>query len=891
VSLTPGTRLGPYEVTAQVGEGGMGEVYRATDTNLKRAVAIKVLPAVLAGDPERLARFQREAEVLASLSHPHIAAVYGLERAGGTTALVMEFVEGPTLADRIARGPLPLDEALPVAVQIADALDAAHGKGIIHRDLKPANIKVRPDGAVKVLDFGLAKVLEPASAQGASAGQARASMSPTLSLHATQAGIILGTAAYMSPEQAKGKPVDKRADIWAFGCVLYEMLVGQPAFKGETLSDVMASVLTNEPDWTALPAQTPPAIRALLRRCLKKDPGRRLHDSADARIEIEEAIAEPVPAPEVDRMARRPTALLYAGWSIAALLALALLGTGALLGTRAGSPASASAAPSVVRLEMTMPPGIEGSETASPAMAISPDGTRVAFIGAVGGLRRIYVRRLGEFESTMLRGTDTANIVSFSPDGSALAFVPSDRTLRKVSLSDGLVTPLAGDVDFSVGGAVWSPDDRITFVRAGALWRIPAAGGPEEQLTTLDAERGDRSHLWPAAAGESTILFTSVTGTDRTVTRVEAMSLVTKERRVVIDVGSHPLYAASGHLLFFRDGAILAAPFDATRLQVTGPAVAVLKDVAVDQFGAPLLTVSAAGSLAYTSAAHATKRLVWVSRQGIEEPITDVARPYKNPRLSPDGQRIVVEVSGGDLWIHDVRRAGFINLTTGVSLGNTFAVWTPDGRNVLFRTLTGIRKVDADGGSDTQVLGTTTLFSLPTSVSPDGHTLAYIVQTPETSGDVYALSLQGEPQPRPIVRTPAYDGGGQFSPDGRWLVYVSNESGQFEVYLRPFPGPDRRVPVSTEGGTHPRWNPAGKELFYRNGNRMMVVDVSTAPDLPAPRVLFEQRYAFGSAQPVANYDVSADGQRFVMVRDDSASGRLNLVVNWFEELKRVVPIE
>jgi Tol biopolymer transport system component len=386
-------------------------------------------------------------------------------------------------------------------------------------------------------------------------------------------------------------------------------------------------------------------------------------------------------------------------------------------------------------------------------------------------------------------------------------------------------------------------------------------------------------------------LFTALSGTDRIVTRIESVSLATKERRVVVEAGSNPLYATSGHLLFLRDAALLAAPFDAVRLQVTGPAISVLKDVSLDQFGAPLVTISSAGSMAYLPSGQATKRLVWVSRQGVEQPITDVMRPYKNPRLSPDGRRIVVEAADGDLWIQDVSRSTFTRLTTSDSLGNTFAVWTPDARGVLFRSLTGIRRVDPDSGGTTQVIRNTTLNSLPTSVSPDGQTLIYIQQNPETNGDLYTLSLQGDPQPRAVVKTSGYDGGGQVSPDGHWLAYVSNESGQFDVYVRPYPGPDRRIPVSTEGGTHPRWSRNGKELFYRNGNKMMVVDVSATPDLrlSRPRVLFEQRYAFGTAQTVPNYDVSPDGERFVMVKDDS-SGRVNVVLNWLEELKRLVPV-
>ena len=883
MALQPGARLGPYEIQSAIGAGGMGEVYRARDTRLQRDVAIKVLPEALAHDTERLARFEREARTLASLNHSNIAQIHGLEESDGLKALVMELVEGPTLADRILQGPIPVDEALPIARQIAGALEAAHEQGVIHRDLKPANIKVRADGMVKVLDFGLAKALDPAPSA------IDASLSPTIAspVMMTGVGVLLGTAAYMSPEQARGKQVDKRADIWAFGCVLYEMVTGKPVFTGQTLSDIIATTLKNEPDWTALPADTPAPVRVLLRRCLRKEPAQRLHDSADARIEIEEAIAQPPHRPQSAESSRRPASFgQAAGWLVAALLAVALVVA------RIGWPGAASPRPQLVRLELNMPPGVEASETAAPSMAISPDGRRVALIGGVGGLRRIYIRGLDEFATTVLRGTETVNLCSFSPNGNALAFVPSDRTLKTVSLSDGLVTTLVGDVDYAVGGAVWSPDERITFIRAGTLWRVPATGGPAEQLTTLDAARNERAHLWPSVVGDSAILFTVVSGTDRIVTRIESVSLATKERRVVIDAGSYPLYATSGHLLFFRDDALLAAPFDVSRLQVTGPAISVLRDISLDQFGAPLVTVSSAGSLAYIPREQATKRLVWVSRQGVEQPITDVSRSYKNPRLSPDGQRIVVEVAGGALWIQDVTRSTFTRLTTGDTLGNTFPLWTPDARGVLFRTLTGIRRVDPDSGGTTQVIGTTMHYSLPTSVSPDGQTLAYIQQTPETSGDLYALSLQGDPQPRAVVKTSGYDGGGQFSPDGQWLAYVSNEAGQFDVYVRPYPGPDRKVQVSTDGGTHPRWNRNGKELFYRNGNKMMVIDVSTTRDLrlSQPRVLFEQRYAFGAAQTVPNYDVSPDGSRFVMVKDDSASGRVNVVLNWLEELTRLVPV-
>ena len=480
--LKPGVRLGVYQVVSAIGAGGMGEVYRAHDTALGRDVAIKVLPELFAADTERLARFEREARLLASLNHPNIAAIYGLERTGTATCLVMELAAGDTLAARITRasGPraqgsgLPMDDALALAIQIASALEAAHEKGIIHRDLKPANIVVAPDGKVKVLDFGLAKLAAGEAGEAGRAGGAGReghdlTQSPTLAHAGTMAGMILGTAAYMSPEQARGKTVDKRTDIWAFGCVLFEMLTGTQAFAGDTLTDIVAAVVKNEPEWSALPPETPPSVRSVLRRCLKKEPAQRLHDIADARIEIEQAIAEPVPR-STGASASRPRASFarIIPWAAVVLLATALL----LSQTSARRAVSRSIG--VVRLELNMPAGVEVGETGTPSIAISPDGTRLAFVGGVGGLRRLYVRRLDEFEAKVLRGTETANVCFFSPDGRSLAFIANDRTLKTVTLADGLVTTLAGDVDYQGGGGVWGADERITFGRGGTLWQVPS---------------------------------------------------------------------------------------------------------------------------------------------------------------------------------------------------------------------------------------------------------------------------------------------------------------------------------------------------------------------------------------------------------------------------------
>ena len=871
-----GRRLGVYQILDLLGAGGMGEVYRARDTRLGRDVAVKVLPRLFSADPERLTRFEREARLLASLNHPHIAAIYGVEETSGIHALVLELVEGPTLAERLQRGPLPMGEAMRIARQIADALEAAHERGVVHRDLKPQNIKVKPDGTVKVLDFGLAKAAMAATNSDASPTSAGP-------IDATREGAILGTTRYMSPEQSRGHAVDKRTDIWAFGCVFFEMLTGRPSFAGETISDTLAAVLKQEPDWEALPADTRPGIRSLLRRCLRKDPVDRLHDIADARIEIQEAIAEPAvvtstgPQPRAGRWTRVTPWLVAAG-SVALAVLVVLQGS-----RRTGSFAS-----SVARLDLDLPPGVELVTVYPPAVVLSPDGTRVAFVGVFRGLRQLYTRRLDQFETLPIRGTENANAVFMSPDGRSLGLITADLALKKVSLADGLVTTIEHDAEFSAGAA-WGADDRITFVRAGALWQVSASGGPAKQLTTLDSGKRELLHAWPSIIAQGRILlFASITGSSRGASHIEALSLATGQRRVIVESGTFPLYAPSGHLVFFRDGALLGAPFDVDRLEVTGPVVRVLENLAVGTtMDAPLAALSNTGSLTYAPSDAGTTRLVWVSREGVEQPITDTPRRYQYPRLSSDGRRTVV-AADGDLWIQDVTRATFSRLTSEQTVGNAFPVWTPDGTRVVFRTLTGMYWTAADGSGHPEAIAGSLSGDLPCAVSPDGDTLAFMRQNAQASRDIYVLSLHGHSPPRPVVNTAAYEGGAQFSPNGHWMVYASDESGQMQVYVRPFPGPDRRWPVSTQGGTQPLWSRDGKEIFYRVGNRMMVVDLSAGVDLTLsqPRQVFEQRYVFQNIS-VANYDVSSNGQRFVMIKDEAGSGRLNVVLNWTEELKRL----
>jgi serine/threonine protein kinase len=881
MTLIPGARIGPYEISGSLGAGGMGEVYRATDTNLGRQVAIKVLPEAFAQDGERLARFEREAKTLASLNHPNIAAIYGLDRSGRLTALVMELVEGDDLSQRIARGAIPVDDAVPIAKQIADALEAAHEQGIVHRDLKPANIKARSDGVVKVLDFGLAKAMEPVGGMSANMSQAPTITTPAMM---TGVGMILGTAAYMSPEQAKGRTVDKRSDVWAFGCVLFEMLAGKRPFYGEDVSDTIAAVLRGEPDWAALPAVTPPGLQRLIRRCLRRDPHKRIRDIGDVRLELEELSNEP-PA------SASGTEGVHASgrWTRRLPWALALVAGAGTLFLLVQPRQSASPTGSVARVELSTPQGVELFTGTGRNVAISPDGLRVVFTGISGGVRQIYVRQIDRFEAVPLRGTETASeCCTFSADGRSIGFASNDGTLRSVSLADGLVATIATDAEFT--GHAWGSDDSIVFVRSGALWKVASSGGEPTQLTMATPGDVARRYAWPTILpGATAILFASsdISGDNW---KIESLVPATGVRHTVLERGTLPLYAPSGHLIFYRDGELLAAPFDVETQRVTGATVRILEHIPVVSAGVPLVDVSAAGVLAYAPETSAA-RLVWVSRQGAEQTLADTPRAYTTPRLDPKGRWVLAQA--GDLWLHDLARSTFTRLFGGVETdGVAFPVLTPDGARVVFRTSRGLSLQALDGSGRGETIAGTTATDYPGSISPDGRLLLIVRLSSATSADIYQASLSGNSEIRPVLSTAAYEGSAKISPDGHWLAYTSNDSGRMEVYLRPFPAPDQRWQVSTEGGTQPLWNPNGREIFYRSGDKMMVVSVSagTAPTLSEPRLLFETPYAFGAGVTIPNYDVSADGERFVMVKEDSNANRLNLVLNWFEELKRLVPV-
>ena len=868
-----------------VGAGGMGEVYRARDTSLRRNVALKTLPESFANDSERLARFQREAELLASLNHPNIAAIYGLAEGDGVRALVMELVEGEDLADRIAHGPIRLDEVLPIAKQIAEALEAAHEQGIIHRDLKPANVKVRADGTVKVLDFGLAKVLEPLS-------RADATSSPTITSPAmTRMGVILGTAAYMSPEQARARAVDKRSDVWAFGCVLYEMLTGRAAFGRETVSDTIAAILEGEPDWAALPAGTLPGIQRTLRRCLEKDAKSRLRDIGDAHIELRELSSLEGPAP-FSRGARRHR---DAPWAVAMSLAVIAGILGWYVATR-NQARTVSAGPARFAIELPAAAPLFDRGRGSRFLALSPDGSYLAFFAQQLGQERaqLWLRPLGQLESRLIAVTkDRGFDPFFSPDGRWVGFFEG-RQLKKVSIAGGAALTICDLPPGDPLGASWGSDDTIFFTpsRDAGLWRVSAAGGmPQLVLNDKDIEY----RLPQVLPNAKAVLFTSseTTSAGRANPQIHVQLLETRERRAVIQGAG--AYFVNDYLVFGRGSSLLAVPFNLDRLNAVGTPFPLLDRVHADV--TPQVTVSNVGSLAYIpTLGRPDGTLAWVGRDGVERRVPAPARPYVQPRLAPDGKRLAVLIEpllgaeSSTIWTYEFARDALASLTPGRN--SAFPVWTPDGNRLTFSS-SGIHWKASDGsGSEDRLFD----VGLPLSWSPDGRTLTFVRIAAATQQDIWMLPMdsEGGPQkPYSFVQTPYAEGGQTFSPDGRFVAYVSSETGRNEVYVRTLSETGGRWQVSTDGGNEVVWPRKGRELFYRNGNAILAVDVTTTPTFAArkPRRLFEDQYAASTAL-WPNYDVTADGRRFLMIKPASpAQARpevINVILNWPEELRRQI---
>jgi Tol biopolymer transport system component len=892
VTLESGTRLGVYEVLAALGAGGMGEVYRARDTRLNRDVALKILPDAFVTDRERVARFEREAQLLAALNHPNIATIYGLEKSGDTQFLVLEIVEGESLAERLRQGALPVDTVLSIARQLVEALEAAHEKGIVHRDLKPGNIMLSADGRVKVLDFGLAKFDE--NRPGSSVGDL--THSPTMSFHATQAGVILGTAAYMSPEQAKGRDTDKRADVWAFGCVLYEMLAGRRAFEGEDLSDTLATVLKSDPDWKALPGNLPAHVRAILKGCLEKDRKGRIPDISVVRYVMDGTLA--ASAPPVD-IARRGLGLR--AWQAATAVFV--------LATLVGIPItylSRSTIPSVARF-FVLPPDRQvftaGGRLAT-TVVISPDGRRLAFTARdATGKNVLWIRPIDSLTAQSLAGTDGAGFPFWSPDSRFVGYF-SNNKLLKIDVTGG---PPQSVCTCNGRGATWSREGVIVLNNGqGPLFRVSAAGGQPSSLTKLTP--GQASHVFPSFLPDARHVLFYGQSTSEELAGVYVVSLETGETKRLGGASSGGLYAGSGYLLFVRDGTLLAQSFSARTLTLSGEPFPVAEHVESAVYSGVLaFSASDTGVLAYGTGAGANfaLQMVWVDRQGKAVETVGPAQPqnYRGLDLAPDGKRVAAhrhDGQGGDIWMTELSRGTTSRFTFDTSQDASSPIWSPDGRSIVFGASRGgkwgLYQKPSNGSGNEEKLIESDNQILPMSWAPDGRSLVYLAIDPKTQLDLWVLPLSGKPFP--FANTPFNESHGQISPDGKWLAYNSTESGQNEVYVRPFPTGAGKWQISTGVGAFPRWRADGRELFYMSSasnGKLMAVDVKVAGttfEAGTPTALFDDGY-INLPHPgnYHTYAVSHDGQRFLIPRPpssatvDSGSSPIVVVLNWAAGIK------
>jgi len=902
MSLAPGSRLGPYEVLAPLGAGGMGEVYRARDTRLERTVAIKVLPEHLSRSEEVRQRFEREAKTISALSHPHICALYDVGREGETEYLVMEYLEGETLSDRLVKGPLPTEQLLRWGVEIADALDKAHRQGIVHRDLKPGNVMLTKSG-VKLLDFGLAKTFER-SLDATGRGRAAAGQDPTAadgitalptvmgSPNLTQAGTILGTFQYMAPEQLEGREADARSDIFAFGAVLYEMATGRKAFEGKSQASLIASILTSDPaPISTVQPLTPPALERVVRTCLAKDPEDRWQSAHDIASQLSwiaqggsvSGVAAPVVA---SRRRQDRLAWVTLGVLLGALTAAAV--GWALWRSRA------SGAGLVTRAVIPIP----GAETFVldnySTLAISPDGRRVAYVARRDNKRQLVQRSLDAAEGTSIAGTDGAYSPFFSPDGQWLGF-SADGKLKKVALAGGTPVTLCECGSRQLLGASWGADDTIVFPEkwGGPILRVPSSGGMPSAVTKISGKGSDRGHIFPdLLPGGKAVLFSVFSGGSLDDYTVDVQSLVTGERKTLVKGGTFGRYAASGHVLYIRGATLFAVPFDPARLQVTGSAFPVAQGVYENTNGGAGYAVSGSGTLLYSGGGVQLpgRSLLWVDRQGHATPASGIKRPFNDIKLSPDGKRIALQIQAEtyDIWVLDLTRDSLTRLSFGKDDGSP--VWSPDGKRIAFSSSQGgsdavyLRSFDGSGSEERLTSGPSD-DSRPRTFSPDGR-LVVFEKTLNGVPEIWAVPLEKGSSARPLLQGPFHHIGGWLSPDGRWLAYSSNESGSREIYVTAFPGPGGKWQISTDGGTSARWSPDGREIFYAKDKKVMRVAITTSPDFSAsrPELLFEGDYE--------DWDVSRDGKSFLMLKDETAESapkHLNLVLNWFEELKARAP--
>jgi len=925
VPMEPEQRLAHWRLVEKIGEGGMGVVWKAVDTTLDRTVAIKMLPDALAGNVEGLARFEREAKLLASLNHPRIASLYGFHQADGTRFLSMELIEGNELAEILASGPLPIERALRIALQIAEGLEVAHAGGIVHRDLKPGNVKLTADGDVKILDFGLAKALqEPAPAQ------VDLSHSPTMTV-ATQVGVILGTAAYMSPEQARGDEADRRTDVWALGCVLFEMLTGRGAFHAKTVSDCIARVLEREPDWAALPAETPAGVRRLLRRCLEKEPRRRLHDVADVRIELEDQLAgdEPEAAPAASGSVPR----WLIGLGIAAGLVVgAMLTTWWQSGREAPTGALDSGGRSIERFSIALPdptPAIPKPGTI--AVAVSPDGRRIVYVGleqgssvtrrisgdgsptGTSGRTQLYLREIDSYEIRPIEGTLDAASPFFSPDGEWIGFIDnSDARLKKIRLEGGIPVTLC-DAPNRAGD--WGDDGRIYFTAGEGIAAVSEDGGVPEVLSLPVVELGEKTRRFPhVLPGGRGVLFTL--GTTKMESYDEASIALldpeTGEHRVLLEGGTKPSYLSTGHIVYGRGGALYAIPFDLGALEVSGAPFLVAADVVTsDGWGEAQYDVSDTGTLAYVPGGPEIYKFTvyWLDRDGRAEAIALPPRDYSSAYFSPDGKRLAIGTLGANaaIWVYEIERTTMLRLTT--EWDYYAVIWTRAGGHVTVASGRagdyGLWNLAADGsGTEELLLDVPSSGGLfPGAWTPDDRTLVYNAATPGSGLDILTLTVDGTTGVTPLIQTSFQESSPKLSHDGRWLAYTSDASGQSELYVQRYPEGGQRWQISAGGGEAPLWSPDGRELYYWSGGRMVAVPVDTAGSGFVPgkeRALPQPEFS-----ALLSWDLSPDGERFVVVgrlgnrataRDTTVTNaspnrvaarvrEIRVVTGWFDELR------